>query len=725
MTRPGAARLAGLVLAAATGSLLIAGTVLILLFVERHPGELATHLVVPLFYNVPLVLAFTVVSAVVLSRLPEHPVGWLFGVVGFSIGVGYLAEGYAAWDLPGLTWTLWIWNVLTGVTFFGLAMGVLLFPTGRPASPRWRWLARLLWGYVAASALVTGAAPWPRQDEFLVVQVLEHLGGWPPHNPVGWHSQAWLSDVGALVSPVGALLLLASLLSLLPRWRRAGGDERQQIKWLGLAGLLATLVLFIGLVQTLTEGVPPDDPTGELVGNAIFVLIIAGIPLATGVAIVRYRLYDIDVVINRTLVYGGLVAFIGLAYVVGVVATSELVSRRGGSSTVVALTVTAVVAVAFQPLRTNLQARADQWVFGHRAAPYELMARFGHELGQAVVPSEVLARIAQTAGQAVRADAAHVRVTLPDGEPLAAHWPAASPVPASFDLVVPVHYEGTAIGEISVAGGGNRGADLALLQRAAAVSAAALRNLRLLAELESVHETIQRQNRELAASRRRLVAAAQAERQRLERLVAQRLGPGLETLRMSLPALAATGQPPDALREGCARATSHATQLVDEIRALSRGVLPPLLADHGLAAALRALLRRLDVVATLEIAPSIGSSRFPALVETTAYLCCRAALEAAASTDQDPAQARTGQARSQDRASRAGTEPAAATLKLWRTDGALAFSISFDSAQPWTDDLAALRERVVTVGGELTVVPGDDWHTIAGTVPIEPPAGQA
>jgi hypothetical protein len=698
MRRDGVARLGAWAVALTTGSLLVAGTTTILLYAAEHPGALPVHTVVSVLYDIPLTLAFAAVSATILFRLPAHPVGWLFGLVGLAVGVGFFANGYTAWNLPGVTWVLWLWTVLTGPTFFGLAMALLVFPSGQPPSSRWRWLVKLLWVYAGATVLVCAAAPWPREDEFLVIPVQERLG-WPSQSPVGLDGQQWLADASMLVVPVGVVMLLPATLSLLRRWRRSRGDERQQIKWLGLAAVLAALEIAGGLIQTLTGNMPVDDPVSELVGNAIFLLVVAGLPVAVGLGIVRYRLYDIDVIISKTLVYGGLALCIGLGYVAAVVLAGELAARWAGSSTLLALAVTAVLAAAFHPLRAGLQAGADRLVFGRRAAPYELMTRFGHDLGQALPPREVLARVAETAGQAAHANAVRVRTTLPSGEPLTAYWPADA-APVSFDVVIPVLDEGEDIAEISVTGSGARPGDMALLRHTAAVSVVALRNLRLIAQLESLHQTIQQQNHEIIASRRRLVDAAQVERHRLERVVAQRLQPLLDAVRDALPELQRQlGAQEVSAVEGCRRLTGHATGLVEEVRLLSHGILPPLLLDHGLAPALRALLRRLDRPATLDVASEIDGARFPPPIETTVYLCCRAAASAA------PAP---------------GHLPISTALRLWRDNAALAFSVSHDTQHPWTDDLAALQDRVTTLGGELTVTPADHWSCLTGRLPLDP-----
>lgn len=688
-------RLAAMAVALPVASLLVVSTTMLLVGSARHVKGLPVPVVVPSLYATPQLLIFGIVSVAILRRLPRHPVGWLFGCLAVDTGVDQFANAYAGWALPGTGWVLWIWNVSTSSTYFSLAMAFLLFPTGRPTSPGWRWLARVLWCFLGLETLVSSGAPWPNPMSLEDVQE-QWILGWPEQNPLVWRGQGWLSNAYGLQAPLGVLLVVAAMLSLLPRWRRSTGDERQQVKWLGLAALLFTIELALGLSAFVT-GSPssPNDPVGDMVGQAIWTVVLAGIPVAIGLGIVRYRLYDIDVIVSKTIVFGGLVFFIGLAYVAGVVLVGEVVGRPG-SSTLPALTATAVVATAFQPLRAWLQARADRWVFGERAAPYELMTRFGHELGQALGAPDVLARIAAAAAQAVRAKSARVTATLPDGEVLTACWPATA-LPQPSAIVMPVHYNGAPIGEISVAGTGARTVDVALLRQVASVSAAALGNVRLLAELGSLHDTLQRQNLELASSKRRLVAAAMAERQRLERLVARRIGPDLDMLRATLPVLEVeVGGRPQTAADDCERLLAHVNRLVDEMRAVSRGVLPPVLADHGILAALRATLRRLDLDVGLEADPSVDGHRFPTHVETTAYLCCRAAVDAAAA----------------DR----GAGPA--VLRLWCHDGALSFTFASGARLAWHDDLAALRDRVVTLGGELHIGTDGPRCAITGSIPF-------
>ena len=198
-------------------------------------------------------------------------------------------------------------------------------------------------------------------------------------------------------------------------------------------------------------------------------------------------------------------------------------------------------------------------------------------------------------------------------DPLSAVWP--SNRDGATDVVVPVLHEGAPVGEIAVAGPGLGPADIGILNQLAIVSAPSLRSIGLLADLRSVQAAIAEQNQELAASRARLVAAADAERMRLAEVITSRLEPLLRQIGELLPATVRdlTVRPEDADRD-LAQLAGLANQVVSDLREVSRGVLPRLIVDHGLGAALRALVRRIDRPITLELSPDVASARFPAPV---------------------------------------------------------------------------------------------------------------
>lgn len=698
MKGPGAVSRAVRTVVVLIAVMLVAGVALELAFVSRHPGDIPAHQVVSFLYLVPSAVAFTVVGIAVIGHRPAHPIGWLFVALALEGGSAILANGYTAWDLPGSDWVTWTWVLVRGPAYGILALALLLFPSGSPVSPRWQPVLRVEQGYVAVALLLAVFAPWQIEP----YPNLAYMG----QNPIGLFGSGSTGEMFDLLDGLGALVVLASLVSLVVRWRSSSGVERQQVKWMALAALVFGMVALVGVGWLLVGEPTAGSEAAFVVGDGIFQLAVTAMPVAMGFGIARYRLYDIDRLISRTLVFGALAAFIGVAYVAGVVLVGEALighalTRGAGASALVGLAVTAVVAVAFHPLRVWLQTRADRWVFGEKAAPYELMAGLAGELARAVAPSVVLSRIARTAGEAVRADAARASVVLPDGRTVTACWGDADPsVRGAFDVSVPVQDGTDTLGEIAVAGGSGRPGEIEVISRIVGVSAAAMRNLRLLAELETLYQAMQDRNRQIASSRSRLILAADEERRYLQHLLAERLDPGLTRLREVLPELLRqVVDRPEHVACTCERLVTTATSLVEEIRAVSRGVLPPVLADHGLVAAVRASLRRLDVAATLDVDPAIGMVRYPPHVEATAFLCCRAALDDAAA---------------------AGAT--ALTVQLGHRDGHLSFSVTHAGGHRADDagatDLVTARDRIACLGGDLRV---DHHHgfRVVGTVPVD------
>ncbi len=682
-------------LATVTLCLIAAGVALLGAALAWPPGGLPRSVVVVVLYNVPIALTFSAVGLAILRRSPGHPVGWSLGLLGAATAVGTFTEGYAAWELAGLDWLLWGWTLLDSL-FAAFAAALLLFPTGTLPGPRWRWLGRALVVYVIASTLVSAFAPWPRRDGFSVLFVMEWRG-WPSTQPLGWSGPPWLADLAQGISPVGVVLVLLAAASLIPRWRRSRGEQRQQLKWLTLTVLVMALELTFGLTQSLL-GNESTDAMSDLVGVAVFGLVIASVPVAMGLAIVRYRLYDIDTIISRTLAFGGMAMVLVTAYLVAVVLGGqmaghfgELVSRTtwlsADSSTLLALAVTGTAALTFDLVRQRLQAMADRLVFGARAVPYELLSRFGARLSTAVAPSEVLAVIAEAAARAARGRAAMVTASLADGDTLTASWPIPS---STFDLTVPMGDGDQVLGEIHVKASGMLPADSALLRDVAAVATSALRNLRLDAELTSLRNDIDRRSVEVVASRRRLEDAERTERLRLAQVVAARIGPDIEALRVALARAGPRPSPADFESLG-----ERAAHLADEVRALSRGIRPAVLTDHGLVAALRARLRRLEAHATLDVDESLVHVRLPGPIETTLYMVCSEAIAGS-----------TG----------------AVSLRLWRPDGRLAFEVSHAGADPIPVPTIA-ADRLAALGGELQSA---DVHTLGGWLPLVrmPPAGR-
>jgi hypothetical protein len=297
-----------------------------------------------------LALAFSVVGAIIASRQPRNAIGWLFGGVGVTIGLSsfagdyaefWLASGFGRGVLLGETaawFASWSWTLLV---YLPTSFLLLLFPDGRLPSPRWRpvaWCAAIgLIGFLAGYTL----NPGPLEDFPQIT------------NPYGVDS-----PILEAVAVAGAILASASMvacaISLIVRMRRAGRAERQQIKWLAYGGALAVGAVFVGGVISFWIGE---------VGYALTSIGLLGVPIFTGVAILRYRLYDIDIVINRTLVYGALTAALVGVYFGGVATLQALFRTLTGQEQQPQLAIvvsTLVIAALFNPLRRRIQSFIDR-----------------------------------------------------------------------------------------------------------------------------------------------------------------------------------------------------------------------------------------------------------------------------------------------------------------------------------------------------------------------------
>jgi hypothetical protein len=291
---------------------------------------------------------------VVVSRQPRNTIGWLCCIVGLLGTLGGFAEEYARYvlgprhgSLPGgvvMTWlTLWVGPLWVGLAFTLL---LLLFPTGRLPSRRWRPVAWASVVCVAAGCAVLALTPGP------MAKVPSQ-----PRNPLGIErAAATLDRIQALLNVCLALLVLASAASVVVRFRRAGGVERQQLKWLAYGAGQLALLLGSGLgLGDLWERVPQG------VSDLVFGVSFAVIPVAIGIAILRHRLYEIDRLIHRTLVYGLLTALLSAVYAGLVLGLGQLFGRVGAKppSWVVA-GATLAVAALFQPARRRIQQAVDR-----------------------------------------------------------------------------------------------------------------------------------------------------------------------------------------------------------------------------------------------------------------------------------------------------------------------------------------------------------------------------
>jgi chemotaxis receptor (MCP) glutamine deamidase CheD len=294
-------------------------------------------------------LTFSVVGAIIASRQPRNAIGWIFCSIGLVVGLSSFTGGYAEYRLAGgstpgrltetaawfssWSWTLWV--------YVPTSFLLLLFPDGRLPSPRWRpvaWCAALgVIGFVAGYALEAS-----RLEDFPQIM-----------NPYGIDSPI-VTMVEVVAAILAAASMVASAVSLVARMRRAGRVERQQIKWLAYGGAVAVGAVFMGGVISIWS---PDAGTG-VIGFGLL-----GVPISTGVAITRYRLYEIDIVINRTLVYGALTAALVAVYFGGVATLQVLFRTLTGQEQQPQLAVvvsTLAIAALFSPLRRRIQGFIDR-----------------------------------------------------------------------------------------------------------------------------------------------------------------------------------------------------------------------------------------------------------------------------------------------------------------------------------------------------------------------------
>ncbi|MCA1727490.1 MAG: hypothetical protein LC722_07520, partial [Actinobacteria bacterium] len=345
-------------------------------------------------------------GALIVARSPNR-VGWLLLVVGLggtlAIILGTLAD--ADVRFPGLVWVAWVANWVWPFSLGSLVLILQLFPDGRPLSKRWRWLVGLT--MLAAACLVVGGALSPGRlgdyERFTNPVGLEALRGTllGGEENIGW---------GLLIPAI-----LGSAASIVVRFRRSRGEQRQQLKWLSYAAA----VFGAGWVGVTTTWNLRDL---ALIGQVLFSVGILSLPVSIGIAILKYRLYDIDLVINKTMVYGALAAFITAVYVGIVVGIGSLIGGGDEPNAALSIAATAVVALSFQPVRERVQRIANRLVYGERATPYEVMAGFSERVANAVSVEDVLPRMAETAARGVGAAATRVSVLLSEGDRYAV-WP--------------------------------------------------------------------------------------------------------------------------------------------------------------------------------------------------------------------------------------------------------------------------------------------------------------
>jgi signal transduction histidine kinase len=675
--------LLALVLLGITAILLVTAVILLLRTVDRPATTFGFRGAVEF-----LTLAFALVGAVLARRRPENPIGWIFLVASLLSGVQVVAQEYtilalAQGDIRGARIANWIdgfiWVPITGSISIFLS---LLFPTGRPPSPRWRWV---LWVGGLGILLFTAAFTISTDTERGL------------RNPFFQVSADVVGPMFGLGSSLYLAGVLAALASLIVRFRRSQGDERQQLRWYGAAVGLVAFFLTLTFISEFWAADLSGLKRAAAVGS---ILSFIAIPVATGVAVTKYRLYDIDVVISRTVLFGLLVAFITAVYVGIVVGVGALVGSRG--NLLLSVVATAVIAVAFQPVRVRARHLANRMVYGKRATPYEVLSEFSDRVRGSYSADDVLPRMAQLVAEGTAASRADVWLRVGSELRHVGGWPTGGgrlrltvggeslpDIPES-DRAFAIREGDELLGALSVQKPPRESltpTEERLLEGLAGQAGLVLRNVRLVEELR--------------ASRQRMVAAQDEERRRLERNIHDGAQQQLVALSVKMRLFKTLARKdPGKAEELVDQLQADARDALDDLRDLARGIYPPLLADRGLAAALEAQARKAAVPVEVD---TDGVGRYPQEAEATAYFCVLEALQNVAKY----------------------AEASSATVRLGQEDDHLVFSVSddgrgFDPATtPRGAGLQNMSDRVEALGGTLEVssTPGAGT-TISGSIPV-------
>jgi hypothetical protein len=344
------------------------------------PSRWAADLGVGSLVGGVLFLAFPLVGALIASKRPKNAVGWLCLAVGLLWMLGGLFDYYGYYGaatpasvpfpvaMAGIS--NWIWVPAVGL--LGTYV-LLLFPDGRLPSRRWRPLAWLS-GAVILLLSVGGMLAPGRLDNLAGVR-----------NPFGIEGADWLTTVAYVLLPLLPLCMLASALSLVLRYRRSGGEERQQIKWIAFAASVVVVVYVIAMIASFVFPEEAWTTAGSVWWlNLLTYAVLSSftlVPIAVGIAVLKYRLYEIDIIINRTLVYGPLtVALVALYYLGIVVLQSVFVALTGQQSTLAVVASTLAIAALFNPLRRRVQALVDRRFYRRKYDAAKALAAFNSRL---------------------------------------------------------------------------------------------------------------------------------------------------------------------------------------------------------------------------------------------------------------------------------------------------------------------------------------------------------
>jgi len=650
-------------IAAAVAVSQFAWLVFLWLNLDRVPTSVANQLPIHV-ESLFLIASISVVGALIVSRHPRHTVGWVLLIAAGSVVVDAALRVYATDGLhvrpgvlPGAEYAAWVAEWLWFPAMAGMLTFLpLYFPDGRLPSPRWKpWAIGLA---VWLTLTTIGYALYPSEPI-----------DFPDARPVVGVPAAVVLAVGMLATPV---VVLVSFASVVIRRRRAVGVEREQLRWF----LYASAVAVVGW-SLLFLPWPAEEGFGLLgvvLGHGPILLLVASI----GIAILRYRLYDIDLIINRTLVFGGLSAAAIGTYALVVVGIS-LVGTAGQIDWRGSLIVVALVAIAAYPLREWLQRRVNRLMYGDRDDPSRAMSELARRVSDSLTPAGLLPAITETIGRALRLP--YVAVEMPGGFERISYGAAIGRVER-----VELTHQGGSVGTLLVAQRAENepfsDADRRVLEDLSRQVAAAAHAVQLAHDLQQ--------------SRERLVLAREEERRRLRRDLHDGVGSALAGLALHAGnARQALPERPEEARRSIEPVEEGIRSIVADVRRIVDDLRPPVLDDLGLGQAISQ--RATAIFPGTEVSAEIGGTPLPAALEVAAY---RIATEALANI------ARHTEARQ-----------VSVTLTTTSQPGLLHLEVRDDGpGLPERVDpgvgLGSMRERAEELGGTLEIRPAPEGGTI-------------
>jgi len=652
----------------------------------------------PFFLSVAIVMivGYMTLGALIASRTERNPTGWLLMVIGAGFLLGGFTDEYLRYairrDVDGffLDLSAWLTNWVFALVPMPIPWILLLFPDGRLPSPRWRPIAIAIGSLEVFLLLGFIVNPGPIDADF---------PGPLPMNPTG------ISALEGILDPlltIGSFALLAlgfsTVAAVVLRYRRSVGEERQQMRWFVAAVGLGTLLLVAAIVSSIGLEANEPTPLSDLLFFAFFLVLSIGLPGACAIAVLRYRLYELDLVVKKTVRYTVVaLVLIALFFVLAI-----LVGRAFIEANPLAILGSVAIGLAFWPVVRVARRVADRMVYGGRATPYEVLTEFSDRVGGSYASEDVLPRMARVLADAVGARDAvvwlHVGNELrpsgivwsdgPQPAPVAVRGSGIPRLPA--DCAVEVQDRGEMLGALSVSMPANDPINPSkerLVRDLASQAGLVLRNVRLIEELR--------------ASRQRLVAAQDEARRRLERNIHDGAQQQLVALTVKLRLLEQIAdRDPAKAAEIATQLQEEATAALDDLRDLARGIYPPLLADKGLPAALEAQARKSPVPVSVD-AGDLG--RFSEDVEAAVYFSCLEALQNVTKY----------------------AEASQATISLARSNGRLSFAVTDDgvgfdpSSATHGSGLQGIADRLDALGGTFEIVSTvGEGTAVNGSVPV-------